>query len=79
MDLPEEIALEIFSELPLSDLKNVDQVCRLWRNLGENSVLWKSCPIIVNRQNWKEVMKSPRLSLSTQVQISEDIVIKRMN
>ena len=79
MDLPEEIALEIFSELPLSDLKNVVQVCRLRMNLGENSVLSKSCPIIVNRQNWKEVMKSPRLSLSTQVQISEDIVIKRMN
>ena len=64
--------MEILNKLPLSDLKNVVQVCRLWKNLGENSVLWKSCPIRVNRKNWIEVVKTPRLSLSTKVQISED-------
>jgi hypothetical protein len=63
MCFPEEIALKIFSKLPLSDLMNVVQVCRLWRNLGDNSVLWK-------RRNWIEVVKTARLSLSTKVQIS---------
>lgn len=39
--LPEEILIRIISFLDLRTLFTVSRVCRTWRRLGEDPVLWK--------------------------------------
>ena len=71
-DLPEEVLLKVFTYLPISDLKNVVQVCRFWKELGEYPLLWKWCPVMVNRKNSEKMFKSYRFSMTFKVVITED-------
>ena len=49
-DLPDEILVRIFEELPLQDLVSVTTVCKPWNYLANDDVLWK--PICEN--TWKD-------------------------
>ena len=49
--LPKELLLHIFRFLGHGDLKIVVLVCKLWRNIGEDPVLWKHLKFVIGRNN----------------------------
>ena len=49
--LPKELLLHIFRFLGHGDLKIVVLVCKLWRNIGEDPVLWKHFKFVIGRNN----------------------------
>ena len=62
--LPKEMLILILKKLSFKNIKNVLLVCRYWRTLGEDPVLWKKFQFlfIKNPAFLVEILSSPRLS-----------------
>ena len=62
--LPKEMLMMIFEKLEFKTLKNVVLVCRYWRSLGEDPVLWRKFEMIFveNPDYFVEILSIPRLS-----------------
>jgi len=77
--LPPEIIFSIFSFLHFPDLKAVVQVCRVWRNIGEDPKLWKTLKIVeIHPDDLKTVLSLPRLAKLEYVKISDWLVDKHL-
>ena len=73
--LPPEIISSIFNFLHFPDLKAVVQVCRVWRNIGEDPNLWKTLKIAeIHPDDLKTVLSLPRLAKLEHVKISDWLV-----
>jgi len=70
--LPPEIIFSIFDFLDFPDLKAVVQVCRVWRDIGEDPNLWKTLKIAeIHPEDLKTVLTLPRLAKLEYVKISD--------
>ena len=79
--LPAEMMDWIFRLLPLHTLKMVVLVCRRWRGLGEDSMLWCQLCLTVNERNlsfMSEMLSSRRLQdvreLSIKTSVTEEVL-----
>jgi len=59
--LPQELLFTIFKHLTFSDLRSVVLVCKHWRDVGEDPVLWKKLKLVVEKP--KMVLISNILSI----------------
>lgn len=59
--LPQELLFTIFKHLPFSDLRSIVLVCKHWRDVGEDPVLWKKLKLVVEKP--KMVLISNILSI----------------
>ena len=61
--LPSELLLMIFKKLLITDLKSVMLVCKYWRSMGGDPILWKKFPVLIeNPHQFTQVLSIPRLS-----------------
>ena len=81
--LPPEMLHQVFWQLPPRELKNVVLVCRLWREVGEEPVLWAGVIPRVTRENMSTMperlgskrMRAVReLRVKLGVEVSEEVL-----
>jgi len=73
--LPPEMIFRIFDYLDFTDLKTAVQVCRHWRNIGEDPNLWKTIKITeIHPDDLKIVLNLPRLAKIQYVKIADWLV-----
>eukprot|EP00092_Neocalanus_flemingeri_P033764 GFUD01036711.1.p1 GENE.GFUD01036711.1~~GFUD01036711.1.p1 ORF type:complete len:246 (-),score=70.24 GFUD01036711.1:20-757(-) len=73
-ELPEEVLRIIFTFLPHKDLLSVVLVSQLWRELGENPLLWKRFTLCIRREHVRrinEVMEIKRLKHLQKIRFSK--------
>jgi len=51
--LPQEILFSIFQFVSFADLRRIVLVCRHWREVGEDPVLWKRFKLVVDKPKMK--------------------------
>ena len=74
--IPPELWLHIFSFLPINVLKVVVLVCRTWRKMGEEPVLWKKMKLKVRRETQpilENVLSLRRLERLRSIKLSQDL------
>eukprot|EP00092_Neocalanus_flemingeri_P088871 GFUD01112346.1.p1 GENE.GFUD01112346.1~~GFUD01112346.1.p1 ORF type:complete len:486 (-),score=99.75 GFUD01112346.1:15-1472(-) len=62
--MPREMLRMIFQKLEFKDLKNVMLVCRYWRSLGGDPILWRNFKMLCirNPAYFVQILSIPRLS-----------------
>jgi len=71
--LPRELLLSVFRFLKPSDLKQVVLVCKHWRDIGEDPVLWKHFKLVVANKRIDivdEILNSKRFLCLQQLEIN---------
>merc|ERR1739842_61529 len=74
--IPPEVLEEIFAYLGFSDLNSVALVCRGWSRVAQTPRLWKDIKLEVKAQDFKEVVKIPRLEMIENVLLATRDVLK---
>lgn len=71
--LPHEILFTIFKFLPFQDLCKSLLICRHWRNVGEDPVLWKKFKLVVGKpkmEQLRSIFSSKRLECIEHLEIN---------
>jgi len=71
--LPRELLLSVFRFLKPSDLKQVVLVCKHWKDIGEEPVLWKNFKLVVANKKISivdEILNSKRFLCLQQLEIN---------